>query len=170
MIKRTLSVLPLLAVLLLTSCSGAVTFTPPEIMVDFECGFEADYSDMHMKGHIISMRQNVTTITLTEPENLNDLVYKWVDDVLSISYNGLQCDTQNQYLPSNNFAQAMYNVLKSAKESAVYESTEENTCIFTGESQSGAYILKTDKKTGEIQSLQIEALKLNVAFTVNQDK
>lgn len=157
-----------LLVILITFLGACAPQTPPEPVLDFTADVFIDgtsFTDgaFDISAEVTSTSHETAVITITSPDELWGLRYKWVDGFEMI-YLGLHCKTEKGYLPADSFAEAIYNVLSSLKGEGVAVSFNGKVAVFSGECPSGKYKVTTDKK-GYIQNISIEEINLHTEFT-----
>lgn len=161
------------AVMLIAAVSACAEETPkipePVTALSGEAA-EAELGETKLGCSITRTEGGISSITISSPEGLKGLSFKSSGGSYAISYNGLSCETENSLLPSSCFAQAISNVLDKASEEngAVYQKTEDNSAVFSGTSESGAFTLCADSRTGKIQKIEIPEKSITVTFTENQ--
>lgn len=154
----------LMLILFLTGCSAE----PPVPVLDFKGyitvdGSKAFDSLFDIEAEIHSSLQGAVTITVTTPDELWGLTYKWRDDFEMI-YESLHVKTHKGYLPDEAFAQGIYNVLCSMSRQPECKDYSEGEAVFEGECPSGRFRVITDKK-GYIQNISVKEINLSVSFS-----
>ena len=153
----------LILILFLTGCSAE----PPVPVLDFKGIITVDGTEcfdalFDIEAEIHSTLQGAVTITVTTPDELWGLTYKWRDDFEMI-YESLHVKTQKGYLPDDAFAQAIYNVLCDLSRQPECKDFSDGVALFEGECQSGKYTVTTDKK-GYTQNISIREINLSADF------
>lgn len=150
---------------------GCEPKTPPEPVLDFEASMYVDGTEytegvFSIEADITSTQMGVAVISVTTPDELRGLQYKWGEG-FEIIYKGLHCQTEKGYLPKESFAEAVYGVLTSMAREYSCESFKDGVAVFRGESPSGEYTATADSD-GYIQNISVEEINLSVDFKYQQ--
>lgn len=157
------------AIVLILSISSCTEKVPkiPEIVTGFSGNANIELGETKFKCSVSHTEKGVSSITLSSPENLKGMSFKNFGGKYAISYNELICETEESFLPSSCFAQAITNVLDKASEEngAVYQKSEKDNAIFTGTSKSGNFTIYAESKTGIIRKIEIPEINVIANLT-----
>lgn len=151
---------------------GCEARTPPEPVVEFSsqatiCVKDSLSGNFQLQGKVTCTAQGVLVITVTSPEELKGLCYKWVDGFEMI-YNDLHLKTESDYLPDFSFPQVLHDVMGELIKGAQCCEYDGNTAIFEGESSCGEYRVVTDKR-GYIQNISVKEISLAIDFIYDDE-
>lgn len=153
-----------IAVLFAACSQGAAQ--PAKPVTDFSASAQVDTAGTELSCEVSHTKEGVSSVTVTKPEGLKGLCFKWLGGAYSIEYNKLFCQTTSDYLPQQSFARAIVNVLNacSSPEDLSLAENKNNLCVYTGTCGSGNFKVTCDNKTGLIQIVEIDDLSLKVEF------
>lgn len=164
---RPFFVILLLFIALSISLSGcnSINVSPP--VLDFSADITITSEDCLGSVSPISATLECTSqgamkVTVTSPDELEGLSYKWTD-VLEISYKGLICTADINYITENCFAEVIYYILYDMRTQEEYDSFSSGVAEYKGDCLSGEYIVRTDTD-GYIQNISVEELSLVIDF------
>lgn len=151
--------------ILLAACSQGAA-QPAKPITDFAAAAQVDTAGTELSCEVSHTKEGVSSVTVTKPDGLKGLCFKWLGGAYSIEYNKLFCQTTSDYLPQQSFARAIVNVLNSCASPDELSLTEnkDNLCVYKGSCDSGDFKVTCDNKTGLIQIIEIENLSLKVEF------
>lgn len=163
------SILILITVALITLLFAACTQAggdPALPVTDFSAGAQVDTSGTLLSCDVSHTKEGVSSVTVTKPDGLKGLSFKWLGGSYSIEYNQLFCQTTSDYLPQQSFARAIVNVLGACAEpdKLTLAENKNGLCVYKGICDSGDFSVTCDSKTGIIQKVEIESLSLLVNF------
>lgn len=163
------SILILAAVALITFLFAACTQAggdPAPPVTDFSASAQVDTSGTLISCDISHTKEGVSSVTVTKPDGLKGLSFKWLGGSYSIEYNQLFCQTTSDYLPQQSFARAIVNVLDAcaAPDKLTLSENKNGLGVYTGTCDSGDFTVTCDNKTGIIQKVEIKNLSLIVNF------
>lgn len=146
-------------VLLLTSCK--VTTQTPPVGDGFRCSVGIRYDGTEVSGVLDRTQQDNTTLTVTQPQEIEGLTMAWDGQALTLSYAGLSLDVEAERVPAG----AAVGVLCDVLDLAVKQSAQgDNSAVINGNSTCGEYEIQFDSETGYPLSLEVPALDLSVSF------
>lgn len=151
--------------ILSTGCSEQLT-PEKDPVTDFSCNADVVMNDCNIKCKIFRTSEGLSEIEVTSPEELNGLKYKWLGNNYSVSYQGLTCETQSQFLPDNSFAKAIVNALNetSKPESLTPVSSQKDSSTYSGNTDSGKFQITVDNSSGFIKELSFDDSSLTAKF------
>ncbi|MDD6489028.1 MAG: hypothetical protein PUG48_04330 [Clostridia bacterium] len=160
-------VLSLAVVFVMCSCSVAEKI--PEVITGIDKNASVEYDGMNYQCHITRLTDGVVSVGVNSPENLSGLMFRQADGKFSVSCDNLICKTDSVTLPETSFPFMIIKILSSAsvKENLLYCSSENGSFKFTGNSDTGAYQLFTDKE-GNITKICDDNTGLKVNFEKNK--
>lgn len=146
-------------------CSCSVAEKVPEVIAAIDKNAEVEYDGLSYECHITRLTDGVVSVGINSPENLSGLMFRQADGKFSVSCGELICKTDSITLPEISFPIMLMKILSSAsvKENLLYCSSENEIYKFTGNSDTGAYQIFTDK-TGSITKIFQENTGLKVTF------
>ncbi len=102
--KRTVCILLLLPILLLTACKSE----PPAISETFRLNFTVSQGDVDYEG-IVDRSDDTLTVAMTSPYTVEDTVFRYDDDGLSVCYGTHSARANCDYLPYKSIPTVLYN-------------------------------------------------------------
>lgn len=157
---------PLLIFLcLITFLFSACSVKPAEPELNFSCRIKATYNGEKLSGSIVSDKRHMLTLTVN-PNDTGEVVYSYKDGKFRMKCRNMNVDAEDNYLPNSAFAQAVYNVLSRLyNKKYTLRSTYNSIAEYKGESESGAFTIKTELKTGKILTLKADSVSLSAKFS-----
>lgn len=165
--RRSILLLAVIALitLLFAACTQAGG-DPALPVTDFSAGAQVNTSGTLLTCDVSHTKEGVSSVTVTKPDGLKGLSFKWLGNSYSIEYNQLFCQTTSDYLPQQSFARAIVNVLDACAKPDQLTLTENKngSGVYSGTCDSGDFTVTCDSKTGIIQKVEIKNLLLTVNF------
>ncbi len=144
---------------LFVSCKYAeVKPTPPNLELNGElCSIQ--YETKFCRAKITHCPQGITSITFTDPTELEGIVYSFSGNGCTIMFDDLKLSTDRSFLNSKALPQMIRDSLCNAQQenALVYVETEQpeastlKFAVFQGETNGYTYTIKTDYSTGIIK-------------------
>lgn len=159
--KRIFFFIPLLFIL--CGCS-TLTETPPQIQTAFSANAAVTIGEQKLTCTVTRIPQGAETISLVTPEALNGITYKWLDGKCTIIYGELEFQTDSLFLPDNTFVSCWIDLWQSI-DTAVYETTENETARFSGTCKNGAFTVYVNAKNGLAERIVVPALDMEVKLS-----
>lgn len=148
---------------MLCGCS-AIEATPPRIQTAFSADAAVTIGEQELTCTVTRIPQGAETISLVTPEPLNGITYKWLDGKCTITYGELSFQTDSLFLPDNTFVSSWIDLWQSI-DTAVYETTENETARFGGTCKNGAFTLYINAKSGLAEKVLLPALDMEVKLS-----
>lgn len=150
----------LLLIIVLTGCSSK----PAKIKTEFKAKIKCTYNDINIKADITSANHNII-IRILSPENLNGCVYKYNGSKLTVTYNDLMLNAEKDYLPDDDFANILYNVITTVdKDDITFIQRSDNNARYKGKCDSGEFIISSDYNSGYISKIELKDLNFTSDF------
>ena len=164
--RSIILILAIAAITVLFAACSQATAQPAKPVTDFSAAAQVDTAGTQLSCEVSHTKEGVSSVTVTKPDGLKGLCFKWLGGAYSIEYNKLYCQTTSDYLPQQSFARAIVNVLNvcASPEELSLAENENNLCVYTGSCDSGNFKVTCDSKTGLIQTVEIDGLSLKVEF------
>ena len=155
--------------LIFCSCKKA---EPSDIKGAFEADavvkFSRPFGNIDTVGMEVSgvFRSGQGQFTITSPDELATLSYKWVRGV-EISLDSLECRTEVSYLPKESFIQTLYKVLCHVTVNGEFKGKPGEFWEFEGCTEGISYRVLTDKE-GYIRNIFVEELNFTAEISYKE--
>lgn len=141
------------------------TPTIPTTDRPFSSTVKIDYKDLSYKGFLTFRNSASATLEITEPENLEGLIFTLSNGELSAKYEGLDFPLDNLDARAKTAAGMIFSALASAGTSSDIKVNEaKNEFSTSGQIYSKRYDMIFDKKSGAVKSFSAPEEQLSVTF------
>ncbi len=141
---------------------GCVPENPPTPQLEFTAEISVSGDNISLAGEISSTKEGAVFISISTPDEISGLSYSFRDEA-SMSFFGLEMKSSESYLPRENFALAIKNLLSDLSKNVEFKEYQEGLAVFEGTCESGKYSAFTDTK-GYIQNISLKEINLSVIF------
>lgn len=168
--KKLLCLLCILAVagITLASCHKPPSaITAEQVVASFSAQAQVTQQGSVIGCSVTRTPEGLAAVTVTSPEQLKGMCFEWNVENSGISYQGLSCRTEQPFLPKTSFAAVIVNVLKavSVPENLTDQGERDGMACFSGQSDSGPFIILVDCSNGYIQEILLEELDFRAVFS-----
>lgn len=159
----------LIALLLFCSC-GKQEFqsngnTPPKIPDTFTADLAVSYNGNEMTA---TMRQNSFAsyiFDMLTPDALAPMMLSFEGGLCTVTYNDLRFETDVGRYPQTAFCSVVADILDTLPTANLTPTCADGVWTYTGNTDSGAFVLTQKADTGAWQNLSVESLGLEVTFS-----
>ncbi len=131
-----------------------------------------DYGSNSYKASVTHIFQGITSITFSEPAELNGIVYSFSENGCSIMLDDLKFSTDRSFMGDTSLPQIICDVLANAQqENALtyiqYEEPQSSTlttATFSGKTNNYSYTLTTDFDSGYIKEIRVSSCNFTAVF------
>lgn len=149
----------------LCACSSDDAFSPPAVNGEFTAQAQIEYNSLAISADISVLKENVVTISVTSPETLKGLTYRFTDSTLKMGYNGLESTSDEAFVPVDGFANCLYRVLQSINKSEYdFDCNQDEMSRFTGNLGGAQYTFTVDNQSGNIRGITVSKPQMTVNF------
>lgn len=156
----------IILIFVLCSCSAGVKI--PDVVTNINGKAVVEYGNQKYECNISRLTDGIISITVNSPKNLSGLTFRHAGGKYSVSYGELMCRADSILLPKNSFPTMIINILSAAniQENLIYQSTDNDMSTFSGNSDTGSFLIITDKK-GNIKEILQDSSGLKVKINDN---
>ncbi|HCC34167.1 MAG TPA: hypothetical protein DEQ02_00420 [Ruminococcaceae bacterium] len=138
---------------------------PETIKQGFSCDAKIRYGDMDLTVKVSRPGLQECIVEVIDPPPLDGLKMHWQGEDMSMSYKGLSLDLIDEMFPDTAFAGALNNVFNSlAAAQSLKVKEEDGRMTFSGTGDSGGYSVTMNMQTGQLESISVPSLGLDVDF------
>lgn len=131
-----------------------------------------DYASHNYKACITHVLQGITSVTFTEPDETEGLIYTFSGNGCEITLGDLTFKTNISFMESNALPQVINEILTDAQretsltftESEAPEASTLTTAVFNGKSDHFSYKVITDFNSGFIREIDVPDCDLAIKF------
>ena len=130
------------------------------------CDVAIQYGDIEAAGRLERTAAGVCRLTVNQPEELSGMVFDWENGSLQISFKGLSYTMDSAALPQTAFASVLMRCLDAAamQGGLLVKGRDGERLICAGQGEDGAFTLRYNESTRQIESLSIPAVNFEAVF------
>ncbi|MDE7390542.1 MAG: hypothetical protein K2M82_06355 [Lachnospiraceae bacterium] len=133
----------------------------------------AQCGDNSYKIRLTHLMQGTTSITFTQPQNVNGVIYNFSGSGCEITLGDLSLKTSRSYISNYSLPQVLCEILDNAQRENALVCTADNKpqastlteAVFSGRSSHFAYQITTDFDSGLIKKIEVPKEKISVTFS-----
>ncbi len=133
----------------------------------------ADFGGNCYTLNVTHMQQELTTITVIEPNTAKDIVYSFSGNGCEIVYGDLSFETDKSYMSDDALPQIINEIFSNAQKQDALTYTDYDTpsastltnAIFNGQCSSFSYEILTDYESGAIKEISVDKYDLKIRFS-----
>lgn len=164
--KRVLLGLCILTIFL-SSCTNNEGGDDCDIIVNFTAQANVITDNGNILCSVSRAANNVSCISIYEPESLQGLKFIRMDNKYSIEYNKLVYETGKLCFPEAAFSNAIINILDiiESGDELSYIDTYDNILVLKGKCDVGDFEVMVNRNTKYIEKIVINPIKVSVIFS-----
>lgn len=146
----------------LTGCSRKAA---PPAAIDFLCDAHILYKDIEIGANLTRTKAGVLKMDIYDPPSLEDMVITLDSGRIEVEMYGMSFNLNPDNLPVSGLAKGVLDVLDTVAKSDEPPRLTENGAVLVGKSQNGDFTLISDPDTGELVSLSVPDIPLEITFS-----
>lgn len=167
--KKAFSLFAAVLILLAAGCekqSAPETLTPPPIPSAFTAKLDVVFGDITMTANLTKNAADDYQIQMLSPEIMESLGLSYKDGACSVTYDGLNFETDLNRFPQSEFGALLTAALSDIEQGIDIETTyADGIWTYKGNGERGIFVVTRDAETGAWLELSIEGAQLHVKFS-----
>lgn len=167
--KKALYVCAVLLFLITAGCekqAAPKNQTPPPIPAAFTAKLDVKFGDISMTASLTKNASDDYTVQMLTPEIMSPLALAYKDGGCTVTYDGLNFETDLNRFPQSEFGGLLTSALSDIEHGIDIETMiSEGTVTYKGNGERGIYTVKRNAENGAWLEFSAEGAQLHVVFS-----
>lgn len=167
--KKAFSVFAALIILFAAGCENqkiSESKAPPALPESFTSNLKITYGDTAMTAVFTQKTAGEYEVGILTPEILSPLTLAYANGVCTVTYDGLNFETDLNRFPQVSFGALLSETITCIKDGIDIQSTySDGIWTYKGTGERGVFVITRDAETGAWIELSIEGAQLHVVFS-----
>ena len=115
-----------------------------EPAADFSADFSAEYQGLELAGRLTNTRQGVCSVSLSAPETLDGVCFRFRENALEICRDGVKAEAGEAYIPAASFPRLLRDAFRQTAEGKTTPAKEADALALTLDGCDGTLTLDGD--------------------------
>lgn len=161
--KRFMVIISMLIMMTFYGCGTESNLNSCNISDSFDGNISVDFDGKVYKCEFLHTSEKSNVIKILEPQSLSGLTVSWENGIYKVSWKGLSCEFNKQFLPDTSFLSDIVYVMNTIHQKDLLKrlpDSSENS-VYQGSCEAGDFKVTFDK-SGNLQRIDIDSKNLHV--------